>query len=125
MNLNQITIPSINVEKATQFYKTLGFHLIVEAFPRYVRFECPDGESTFSIHLVDKITKGNGIIIYFEVANVEEKVSEFKAKGIIFEGAIEDQPWLWKEVKLKDPDGNQIIIFHAGKNRKNPPWRVK
>lgn len=125
MNLNQITIPSVNVEKASQFYNTLGLKLIVEAFPRYVRFECPDGDATFSIHLVDKITQGMGIIIYFEVANVEEKVSELRAKGIIFEEAIKDQSWLWKEAKIKDLDGNQIIIYHAGKNRKNPPWRVK
>ncbi|WP_435413616.1 VOC family protein, partial [Psychroserpens mesophilus] len=37
MNLNQITIPSLDVEKATAFYKTLGLHLIVDALPRYVR----------------------------------------------------------------------------------------
>lgn len=49
MNLNQITIPSLNVEKATEFYKKIGLRLIVEAFPRYVHFECPDGVSTFSI----------------------------------------------------------------------------
>ena len=50
MNLNQITIPSLDVEKAVTFYKTLGLHLIVNALPRYVRFECPDGDSTLSIH---------------------------------------------------------------------------
>ena len=27
MNLNQITIPSLDVEKATEFYNTLGLHL--------------------------------------------------------------------------------------------------
>jgi len=125
MNLNQITIPSIDVEKATGFYNTLGLKLIVEALPKYVRFECLDGNTTFSIHLVDKITEGNGIIIYFEVANVAKKVSELQAKGIVFEKEAEDQPWLWREAKLKDLDGNQIIIYHAGKNRKNPPWRIK
>jgi len=47
MNLNQITIPSIDLEKAVVFYKKLGLQLIVDALPKYVRFECPDGESTF------------------------------------------------------------------------------
>ena len=42
MNLNQITIPSLNVEVSTEFYKKLGLHLIVDASPRYVRFELPD-----------------------------------------------------------------------------------
>lgn len=125
MNLNQITIPSIDVEKATQFYKTLGLKLIVEAFPKYVRFECPDGEATFSIYLVDHIDEGNGITIYFEVDDVEEKVNGLKAKGIVFEEDAKNQSWLWREAKLKDLDNNQIIIYHAGKNRKNPPWRIK
>ena len=66
MNLNQVTIPSIDVKKAIEFYTTLGFKLIVEAFPHYARFECPNGDATFSIHLVDEIKTGEGIIVYFE-----------------------------------------------------------
>ena len=66
MNLNQITIPSLNVEVATEFYKKLGLHLIVDASPRYVRFEVPDGDATFSIHQVEKLPKGEGITLYFE-----------------------------------------------------------
>lgn len=41
MDLNQITIPSLNVKDSMVFYKKLGLILIVEALPRYVRFECP------------------------------------------------------------------------------------
>ena len=50
MNLNQVTIPSVDVIKSVEFYKKLGLRLIVDASPRYVRFEVPDGEATFSIH---------------------------------------------------------------------------
>jgi catechol 2,3-dioxygenase-like lactoylglutathione lyase family enzyme len=39
MNLNQITIPSLDLEKSVAFYKTLGLHLIVDALPSYARFE--------------------------------------------------------------------------------------
>ncbi|MEM7380928.1 MAG: VOC family protein, partial [Bacteroidota bacterium] len=35
-----------------------------------------------------------------------------------------DQSWLWREARLKDPDGNTLILYHAGENRKNPPWRI-
>lgn len=125
MNLNQITIPSLNVERAVEFYKTLGLRLIVDALPRYVRFECPDGEATFSIHLVEELPKGDGITIYFEEDNLDELVRELKSKGIIFTSDPEDKPWLWRETHLVDPDENKIILFHAGENRKNPPWRVK
>lgn len=124
MDLNQITIPSLDVEKATAFYKILGLHLIVDAIPRYVRFECPDGDSTFSIHKVDVLPKGNGITIYFEDDHLDVLVSNLQEKGIIFTQLPEDKSWLWREAHLQDPDGNHIILYHAGKNRKNPPWRI-
>ena len=84
MNLNQITIPSLDVEKATEFYKTLGLTLIVDALPRYVRFECPDGDATLSIHKVDELLKGNSITIYFEDKNLDTLVLSLKQKGITF-----------------------------------------
>ena len=50
MNLNQVTISSLDVKKSSEFYTILGLKLIVDALPRYVRFVCPKGDSTFSIH---------------------------------------------------------------------------
>jgi catechol 2,3-dioxygenase-like lactoylglutathione lyase family enzyme len=123
MNLNQVTVPSLDVEKATEFYKLLGLKLIVDALPRYVRFECPDGDSTFSIHKVDELPKGNGVSIYLEDDNLDKVVSDLKYKVIAISD-IEDKSWLWREAHLEDPDGNHIILYHAGKNRKNPPWRI-
>lgn len=125
MNLNQVTIPSLDVKKATEFYKKLNLILIVDALPRYVRFECPNGDSTFSIHKVDQLPKGEGISIYFEVEDLDYEVNILKEKGITFTDEPEDKPWLWREAHLKDPDGNQIILFNAGNNRKNPPWHIK
>ena len=126
MNLNQVTIPSVDVAKAVTFYKTLGLQLIVDALPRYVRFECPDGDATFSIHKVDdELLLGNGIIVYFENDDLDAHVQKLVDKGITFEEMPNDKTWKWREARLKDPDNNQIVIFRAGKNRKNPPWRIK
>ena len=125
MNLNQITIPSLDVEKATEFYTKLGLHLIVDARPRYVRFELPNGDATFSIHLVEKLPIGDGISVYFQNENLDEIVDELIGKGFQFDLLPTDQPWLWREARLKDVDGNQLIIYSAGENRKNPPWRIK
>jgi catechol 2,3-dioxygenase-like lactoylglutathione lyase family enzyme len=125
MNLNQITIPSKDLSSSVAFYLKLGLRLIVEALPDYARFELPDGDATFSIHLVDELPTGPGTIIYFETADVDAKVNELKAMGIHFDQPPTDQQWLWREARLSDPDGNELIIFNAGRNRKNPPWRVK
>ena len=124
MNLNQVTIPSTNLNRSVNFYKKLGMHLIVDALPRYVRFECPEGDSTFSIHLVSSTSKNNGVFIYFEVDNLDEKAAQLIEKGITFITTPKNQSWLWKEASLKDPDGNHIIIYNAGKNRKDPPWKI-
>lgn len=91
MNLNQITIPSLDVEKATSFYITLGLKLIVNASPNYVRFVCPDGHATFSIHKVEKLPIGNGPAIYFEDDNLDELVDQLQQKGIIFTSEAEDK----------------------------------
>lgn len=124
MNLNQITIPSIDLSKSIPFYERLGLLLIVNSSPRYARFECPEGNSTFSIHQVSTLPTGEGISIYFECANLDEKVEQLKAKGIQFDQEPTDQNWLWREARLKDMDGNQLILFYAGENRLNPPWRI-
>ncbi len=124
MNLNQVTISSTDVPKSVEFYKLLGLRLIVDALPRYARFECVDGDATFSIHHVDKVFDFNPTTVYFEDDHLESVVAQLKEKGITFTTDITEQPWLWKEAHLEDPDGNKIILFHAGKNRKNPPWRI-
>ena len=125
MNLNQITVPSSDLEKSIPFYETLGLKLIVKALPHYARFECPDGSSTFSLHQqVDDFPKGEGVYVYFECEDLDEKVADLKAKGIQFELDPTDQSWLWREARLKDLDGNQLILFYGGENRLNPPWRI-
>tara|TARA_R110001632_G_scaffold6324_1_gene25706 strand:- start:47759 stop:48133 length:375 start_codon:yes stop_codon:yes gene_type:complete len=124
MILNQITIPSLDVNKATEFYQKLGLHLIVDAKPRYVRFELPDGDATFSIHVVDELPKGDGISVYFQEENLDNYVEQLLKKGFQFDLLPTDQPWLWREARLKDLDGNQLILYSAGMNRKNPPWRI-
>lgn len=59
VNLNQITVYSPNVEKAAEFYQKPGLLLIVDSIPRYARFECPDSNSTFSLHETDKSLAGS------------------------------------------------------------------
>jgi uncharacterized glyoxalase superfamily protein PhnB len=68
--------------------------------------------------------EGDGVWVYFELENLDQYVQALVEKGISFEHMPIDQPWLWREARLKDPDGNQLILYHAGENRTNPPWRL-
>ena len=124
MNLNQITVPVRDVPRSIEFYKKLGLQPIVEALPHYARFEVPEGGSTFSLHQVEELPKGEGIYVYFESDRLDEWIDELIVKGIEFDEKPEDRPWLWREARLKDPDGNQLILYYAGENRLNPPWRI-
>ncbi|MBL7472925.1 VOC family protein [Robertkochia sediminum] len=125
MNLNQITVPSLDLDISVPFYENLGLKLIVKAVPHYARFVCPDGNASFSIHRVDELPSGEGVYVYFECDDLDEKVAELKTLGIQFDQDPTDQPWLWREARLKDPDGNRLILYYGGENRLDPPWRIK
>ena len=125
MNLNQVTVPVTNVEQAIKFYQELGLQLIVKSLPDYARFLCSNGNATFSLHKVEQAVAGNGVWIYFEIENLDGYVKHLQAKHFIFEELPNDKNWLWRECRLKDPDGNQIILYYAGENRVNPPWKIK
>ena len=125
MNLNQITVPSLDLTQSIPFYEALGLQLIVKALPHYARFVCPTGTATFSLHQVEKLPSGEGIYVYFEINNLDEYVEKLVHKGIKFDELPNDKNWLWREARLKDLDGNQLILYFAGENRLNPPWRIE
>ena len=124
MNLNQVTLPSTDVERSAAFYRRLGFREIVRSLPSYARFECPVGESTFSLHQVATVPGDTGVILYFECDDLDGTFKELTARGFSFDSPPTDQRWLWREAYLRDPDGNVICLFSAGENRRYPPWRI-
>lgn len=124
MDLNQVTLPCIDYDRVADFYLKMGFRRIVDSPPRYARFETEKG-TTFSIHYNESANSDSGIVVYFEVDDVDSVVSALKAKGLEFESDPEDQEWLWREAYIRDPTGNMLCIYHAGENRRKPPWRVK
>jgi len=123
MDLNQVTVPCLDYEASVEFYKQLGLTQIVHSPPRYARFETPAG-STLSIHSVAEQAVCAGSVIYFEVEDVDAVVSSLQARGLKFDTVPTDQRWLWREAYLDDPAGNRVCIYHAGKNRRHPPWRI-
>ena len=126
MNLNQVTVEVTDIARSRDFYQRLGLTLIVSS-PHYARFVCPasTGEvaATFSIHLADVVTP-SGTGIYFECADLDERVAVLKAEGGVFDSGPVDERWLWREAWLRDPDGHRLCLYFAGENRVDPPWKV-
>ncbi|WP_434532999.1 VOC family protein [Alteromonas arenosi] len=119
--MNQVIMNSTDIEKSKQFYSALGFTLIV-ATEHYLRFACPDNGATFSLSLADKAS--DGMKVYFEEPDLDRKVAELEQHGFVFEHGPEDKHYLWREAELCDPSGNKLVLYWAGDNRLNPPWRV-
>lgn len=84
MNLNKITVPSLDLTKSVLVYEKLGLKLIVKALQRFARFECPDGNSNFSIHKTEELPKRKYIYMYFECKNLDNHVEQLKKRGIKF-----------------------------------------
>ena len=125
MRLNQITLPSTDVTRGRDFYVRLGFALLVDSPPRYVRLQAPEGGATLSLHLTPAMPSGDTAVIYLESEALDADVARLKAAGFTFRQDPQDESWLWREARLADPDGNVICLYFAGENRLNPPWRVK
>ena len=124
MNLNQVTIYTAKPLETAEFFTKLGLIIIANSLPRYARFECPDGDSTLSINIADERPASSDIVLYFECDDLDGEVTRLKSLGLEFEEDPTDRDWLWRQAYLRDPNGNRICLFHAGENRKNPPWRV-
>jgi catechol 2,3-dioxygenase-like lactoylglutathione lyase family enzyme len=123
MRLNQVTVGSAHLESSEDFYSCLGLRLIVKN-EYYLRFECPTGDSTFSVDLVDQVPVSEQVTVYFESDDIDGDYERLRLLGIEFEHPPTDMPWLWRETRLRDPDGHRLCLFHAGGNRKDPPWRL-
>lgn len=122
VRLNQVTLPAIDVAESVAFYRRMGFELIVDA-PHYARFRSAEGDATFSVHKVD-VLRPSQTVVYFETSLLDETVKRLEAEGFSFSQVPRDEPWLWREARLRDPSGNVICLYWAGANRLDPPWRV-
>jgi len=124
MDLNQITLSVRDLQTGIGFLSKIGLRLIVHnPEGRYARFELPSGSTTLSITENPETTPGDSIL-YFEVEDVQRRYDELHAAGVEFESPPTEQSWRWCEAHFSDPTGNRFCLFHAGPDRRFPPWRL-
>jgi len=122
--LNQVTVTGTNYKNSVDFYRRLGLKQIVDSPETgYARFETAGG-ATFSVQIDpdEKIIATTAV--YFECDDLDSRVEQLARSGINFEHGPRNQPWMWREARLRDPDGNIIFFYHAGEHRRFPPWRI-
>jgi hydroxymethylpyrimidine/phosphomethylpyrimidine kinase len=121
--LNQVTVTGTDYGRSVDFYRRIGLQQIVDSPDTgYARFETAGGV-TLSVQIDpdEKIIATSAI--YFECDDLDQRVEGLARSGIPFEHGPRNQPWMWREARLRDPDGNIIFFYKAGENRRFPPWR--
>jgi hydroxymethylpyrimidine/phosphomethylpyrimidine kinase len=123
--LNQVTVTGTNYERSVDFYRRLGLGQIVDSPDTgYARFETAGGV-TLSVQIDPEEKIVATTAIYLECDDLDERVEKLARSGIAFEHGPRNQPWMWREARLRDPDGNIIFFYKAGENRRFPPWRIE
>jgi hydroxymethylpyrimidine/phosphomethylpyrimidine kinase len=123
--LNQVTVTGTNYERSVDFYRRLGLRQIVDSPDTgYARFETAGGV-TLSVQIDPDERIIATTAIYLECDDLDDRVEKLARSGIAFEHGPRNQPWMWREARLRDPDGNIIFFYHAGESRRFPPWRTE
>ena len=123
--LNQVTVTGTNYDRSVDFYRRIGLTQIVDSPDTgYARFETAGGV-TLSVQIDPEEKILATTAIYLECDDLDQRVEQLARSGIAFEHGPRNQPWMWREARLRDPDGNIIFFYHAGESRRFPPWRIK
>jgi len=123
--LNQVTVTGTNYERSVDFYQRIGLAQIVDSPDTgYARFETAGGV-TLSVQIDPEEKIIATTAIYLECDDLDQRVEQLARGGIAFEHGPRNQPWMWREARLRDPDGNIIFFYHAGEHRRFPPWRIE
>ena len=126
MLLNHVMVAVTDMDRSVAFYEGLGFRLIVrgshDGTDSYARFVLP-GDATLSLHVDDAADRRTTVIGLDCEGDLDGVIARWQKAGYAVVGPYE-QPWLWREAYLADPDHNPILLFDAGVNRLDPPWKL-
>ena len=122
--LNQVTLTGTDYRKSVEFYRAIGLRQVVDSPENgYARFQAAGG-ATLSVQIDPEETISPTTAVYLECDDLDERVEQLARNGIPFEHGPRNQPWMWREARLRDPSGNIIFLYHAGEARRFPPWRI-
>jgi hydroxymethylpyrimidine/phosphomethylpyrimidine kinase len=122
--LNHVTLPASDYEASVHFYRLLGCRQIVDAPPRYARFEAVGG-MTLSIEIRDPVDSASTSEYFFQCADVDAEVERLTGLGIRFDAMPVDRDYLWRVAEAHDPHGNRIRLYETDEVRRYPPWRIQ
>lgn len=110
------TISTYKLQESKDFYmKHFGFRLVYESdwYIELVTENEPISGISFTIgqREAGEVFNGKGIIISFEVEDVDAEFARLKAEGLQIQD-IQDKPWGERSFVVNDPNGAHIYIYN-------------
>lgn len=111
-----------DLRRSLAFYRdALGLELI-EAMEGYARLRSSDGTGTVGLHGLSGSKqamdpKMEGVRLYFETEDVDAACARLETLGYTIDEPPKDMPWGWRHAYLRDPDGHEVSVYHAGEKR--------
>jgi catechol 2,3-dioxygenase-like lactoylglutathione lyase family enzyme len=115
---NHAMIYAADVGRSLAFYESLGFETLETQLPFYARL-ATGGNSTIALHGLEpgQTAAADGIRLYFETPKLKALHQRLAQAGVAFSKPPARQPWGWTHAYLNDPDGHEISLYWAGKQR--------
>ena len=129
MRMSHVTLFVTDVARSRSFYCALGFELIVDEC-HYCRFltrtDEGSGDETLSIERrPGPLAPAAQLGLEFPSRDALDRYVEgLSARGLSLAEELVERSWLWRDARILDPDGHEWMLFFAGKNKLDPPWRV-
>ena len=113
-----LTISTNKLEQSRDFYRDiLGFALVFEN-DNYIEM-LAEGSTTMGVSFItpelaggEKFT-GEGIILSFEVADVDAEFVRLKAAGVRILEELRDKAWGERSFVINDPNGVHVYIYKS------------
>ena len=113
-----LTISTNKLDQSRDFYRDiLGFALVFEN-DNYIEM-LAEGSTTMGVSFItpelsggEKFT-GEGIILSFEVADVDAEFARLKAAGVRILEELRDKAWGERSFVINDPNGVHVYIYKS------------
>lgn len=111
------TISTNKLIESKEFYmRHFGFQLVYESdwYIELVGTEIPAGISfTLPQREAGEYFNGKGLILSFEVADVDSEYARLKAEGVPILQEMQNKPWGERSFVVDDPNGVHLYIYKS------------
>lgn len=116
---NHITVPSQDLQVSIAFYTAMGMTLIEHEPLHHAHFENANHEVIFTAYYNSQ-RPSYEVTVYYEVGAIEDFEIRFRESVLT---PTSTKKWGGKELIIRDPDGNHVVLYERLTSQSIPPWQ--